>query len=194
MEVYFVTKNPHKFSEVSSIAPGWLKLQPLPDWVPEIRETGSTFLENALKKALECSRILNSPVLADDSGLEIQALDGFPGVHSARFLESRDYVYKMSKILKLLEGEKDRSARFICHAVFHVPDSITLAVVGEIKGEISRDIRGNLGFGYDPIFIPEGFEKTFGELGEEVKNMISHRSRAFKKLFAVLEKIHFSGF
>ncbi len=189
MRVYFATKNPHKFREVSRMSPLWIELVPLPEDVPEVVEDGGGFLENALKKALEYSRFLGSPVMADDSGLEIEALDGFPGVHSARFLSSRDYTQRMEKILKLMEGESNRRARFVCYAVFHEPGRITLAVRGEVEGRISNEMRGSGGFGYDPIFVPEGFDRTFGELGEEIKSEVSHRSRAFKRLFSILSEI-----
>lgn len=190
MRITFSTKNPHKFHEVSIIKPSWIDLSPLPEDIPAAPESGNTFLENAVSKAIFYSKILKSPVIADDSGLVIEVLNGFPGVQSARFMEGESYEKKMRKILKLLEGEENRKAKFVCVAVFaDVERGTILSSVGEVEGEISQEIRGKGGFGYDPIFIPSGFEKTFGELGEVVKNEISHRRRAFEKLFDTLRKL-----
>ncbi len=190
MNITFATKNPHKLYEVSMIKPSWIEISPLPDEIPSALENGDTFLENAISKALFYSKLLEKPVIADDSGLVIDALKGFPGVQSSRFLEGESYEIKMKKILKLLEDEKDRSAKFVCVAVFvDLKNGFIFSSAGEVKGKIAEEIRGNGGFGYDPIFVPEGYEKTFGELGERVKNEISHRKRAFKKLFDALENL-----
>ncbi len=198
LRVYFATKNLHKVEEVRMISPNWIDVLPLPSGFPPAPEGGDTFLENALSKAIFYSKILKSPVVADDSGLVIEALGGFPGVFSARFMEGEDYRRKMEKVLAMMEGEENRSAKFVCVAVLaDVGSGTVLSAVGEVRGEIATSIRGEKGFGYDPIFIPEGFTETFGELGEEVKSKISHRSRAFKKLFSSMGSLriphHLSG-
>ncbi len=185
--VFFATKNPHKIREVESIKPHWIELEKLPDSIPDAPEYGDTFLENALSKALFYSKQLKAPVIADDSGLVIESLKGFPGIFSSRFMEGESYKRKMEKILKMLEGEKNRSAKFICNAVFSdVERGFVISSKGEVTGNIAEGIRGSEGFGYDPIFIPRGFSETFGELKEEIKNSISHRKKAFEKLFSML--------
>ncbi len=187
MKIYFATKNPHKVKEVSMIAPKGIELMPLPPSIPDAPEKGSSFLENALFKALWYMEHLGQAVVADDSGLEIDYLEGFPGINSSRFMQGRDYREKMEVILRMLEGAPSRSARFVCQAVFVSPDGTVLGANGVVEGRIAQSIRGDKGFGYDPIFVPEGHDKTFGELGESVKSQISHRSRAFRELFRMME-------
>lgn len=188
MKVYLVSGNPHKLLEIQKIAPEGVEIESIKSLGVslDIDENGDTFIQNSVKK-VEAFRKLGVPLIADDSGLEIDALDGFPGVHSARFMEEYSYEEKMQAILKKLANVENRTARFRCAATFLDPNnSILLAAEGTVEGLIALKIRGNKGFGYDPIFIPEGYGKTFGELGEEVKNQISHRSRAFKLLFGLL--------
>ena len=190
MKIVFATKNAHKLEEVSSIKPDWIEIVPLPDGVPEAEEGGESFLENSLKKAIFYSKFLGKPVVSDDSGLVIEALGGFPGVFSSRFMKSHSYHEKMEKILKMLEGEKNRKAKFVCVATFaDFENSFIISAAGEVEGKIAEEIRGSGGFGYDPIFVPDGFDETFGELGDEVKNEISHRKRAFEKLFGMLSAL-----
>jgi XTP/dITP diphosphohydrolase len=190
LEIYFATKNPHKFEEVSAIKPGDVEIKMLPSDVPDAPEAGDTFLENALSKAIFYSKILKAPVISDDSGLVIDSLKGFPGIFSSRFMEGEDYRRKMEKILKMMEDEKNRKAKFVCVAFFaDVENGFVLSSKGEVHGSIAKEIRGSGGFGYDPIFIPERFDKTLGELGESVKNRISHRKRAFEKLFQYLRAL-----
>lgn len=189
VRVYLATKNPHKLEEVRMVAPSWIEILALPDKLPEAPETGETFLENALMKATWYMKFLRAPVIADDSGLEIDYLEGFPGVQSSRFMAGRSYREKMGVILRMLEGADDRRARFVCQAVYVEPGGVIVGSRGLVEGMIAHEIKGEKGFGYDPIFIPEGYEETFGQLGEEVKSRISHRSRAFKRLFEYLEKL-----
>ncbi|HIP92440.1 MAG TPA: RdgB/HAM1 family non-canonical purine NTP pyrophosphatase [Thermotoga sp.] len=187
MEIYVATTNPHKFREIEKIAPSWVKLV-LPRIKMNIIEDGKTFIENALKKALIYGDHFGKPVLSDDSGLVIESLGGFPGVLSARFMEGESYEKKMKKILEMLKG-KSREAFFVCSAVFYDPYSKFLMGVEErVKGKITEEIRGKGGFGYDPIFLPEGYDKTFGE-DPNIKEKLSHRSKAFKRLFSLLEMI-----
>jgi len=188
MKVYLVSGNTHKLLEIQKIAPEGVEIESIKslDVSLNIDENGDTFIQNSIKK-VEAFRNLGVPLIADDSGLEIDAFDGFPGVHSARFMEEHSYEEKMQAILEKLANVENRTARFRCAATFFDPkNSILLAAEGMVEGTIALEIRGNKGFGYDPIFIPEGYKKTFGELGEQVKNRISHRSRAFKMLFELL--------
>jgi len=189
IELVFATKNLHKVEELKKIAPKNAKISGLPKGIAAAPEYGETFLENALSKAMWYMKIVKKPVVADDSGLEIDALKGFPGVFSSRFMEGEDYKRKMEKILKMLENEENRRARFVCFAVYASPKGIVVSAKGVVEGKIAQNIRGNKGFGYDPIFIPDGHEKTFGELGEDIKNTVSHRYRAFEKLFKMLKNL-----
>jgi XTP/dITP diphosphohydrolase len=123
-------------------------------------------------------------VLADDSGLEITALGGSPGVHSARFGgEGSSYEEKIRMILDLLDGEEDRTARFACLIAVARPDGTIVATAsGECRGEIARAPNGSNGFGYDPVFIPDGFDRTFGEMSDDEKRTLSHRARASEQI------------
>jgi len=189
-KIFVATTNNHKIEEIKRIL-GDLKIEieQSPKKI-DVEEDGKTFMENSVKKSYYYGNTLGAPVIADDSGLVIDYLGGFPGVMSARFLEGKSYEEKMKEILKKLNGANDRSARFVCVASFYDPiEGVLISAEGVIEGKIADEIKGNGGFGYDPIFIPEGYDKTFGELGEEVKRKISHRSRAFRKLFSILFKV-----
>ena len=148
----------------------------------DVEETGSTFRENAELKAREFALETGVLCLADDSGLEVTALNGAPGVHSARFAgPDTGYAEKMAKLLAMLAetGDDDRRARFVCSMSLADPDGRVLHTVeGECRGRIAERPSGTSGFGYDPIFIPDGFAQTFAELGDDVKQRISHRSKA----------------
>jgi XTP/dITP diphosphohydrolase len=194
MIIYLATNNKHKLEEVNEIKPNGFQIKGIFEILKnfEVNEDGKTFIENSIKKAIETARVLRSPVIADDSGLEIDILNGFPGVYSARFMENKPYTEKMKFILKKLENVpfEKRTARFVCAATYYNPkNNLLFSVEGEVKGYISYSILGKKGFGYDPIFIPEGETLTFGQLGQEVKNKISHRKRAFNKLFSLLLNI-----
>lgn len=154
----------------------------------EPEETGSTFQENALIKAESYAIQTGEWVLADDSGLEIAALDGAPGVHSARFGgEHLDHSQKIELVLDMLSKieNADRSARFVSVIIVARPDgSIAIEATGECRGSIAESPRGKNGFGYDPVFVPEGFDLTFGELRDEEKRAISHRGKAANEIIA----------
>ena len=199
------TRNAHKVAEIQGILGEQFRCRTLREFpaAPAVIEDADTFAGNATKKAVELARrlqseILNSPayVLADDSGLEVDALLGAPGVHSARFAaldteaegNSSD-AENNSKLLRLLREipEGQRAARFRCViALVPVPfvegDSVTTLFDGTCEGRITFTPSGAKGFGYDPLFVPEGFTQSFAELGEEVKNRISHRALALAKL------------
>ncbi len=161
--------------------------------IDEIEETGTTFAENAIIKAKSYARQTGLPTLADDSGLEIEALEGRPGIHSARYGGDTTFAEKMGLVLaELLETTNhNRRARFISSIAFASSDgSIIHTVDGNCSGVIAEAPRGNNGFGYDPIFVAEGFDETFGELAESIKGQISHRSRAFSKIIPYLRDFY----
>jgi XTP/dITP diphosphohydrolase len=147
----------------------------------EVEEVGSTYAENALIKAMALRDLTQGWILADDSGLEIDALDRAPGLYSARYLgEDTPYMIKNSMILDKLEDVEDRSARFVCSIALVFDDGSYWITVNKCEGSISHSIQGSNGFGYDPIFIPEGHEQTFGVLPSEIKNSLSHRAKALQ--------------
>jgi XTP/dITP diphosphohydrolase len=155
--------------------------------LPEPEETGVTFAENALIKAHAAAHASGLPSLADDSGLEVFALGGAPGVYSARWAgPGRDFELAMAMVQRELDGEKDRGARFICALALVRPGMRDLVCEGEVRGEIVWPPRGKNGFGYDPIFLPEGGGETFGEMAAAAKHAVSHRARAFAKLVEAL--------
>ena len=150
----------------------------------DVLEDGKTFQENALLKAKAYAELTGLPVIADDSGLEVDVLNGFPSVNSNRWFEGSTYERNMA-LLDLLKGKTNRQARFYSVICFFDPKSAKAKFFdGEIKGQIALEPKGNKieGFGYDPIFIPEGFNRSFAELGAEFKNTISHRRKALAKL------------
>ena len=158
--------------------------------VVEPEETGATFMENAALKAVYYARETGLAALADDSGLEVEALNGAPGVYSARYAgETASDAEKISKLLEELEnsGSENRSARFVCAIVLtDEKGEIIFQTEGVCGGKIARVPGGKNGFGYDPVFIPEGFDRTFGELSGEIKSRLSHRARAIEKIIRFL--------
>jgi XTP/dITP diphosphohydrolase len=160
--------------------------------MPDIAETGATFEENAAIKAEAIAALLNQPVLADDSGLMVDALNGEPGVYSARYAgEAKSDEANNEKLLKELENtvEDLRTAQFVCVLAIAKPGEETIFRTGYCNGKIGFFSKGNNGFGYDPLFIPNGFEQTMAELSPETKNKISHRSQAIGKLEEGLSEI-----
>ncbi|HEV2562075.1 MAG TPA: RdgB/HAM1 family non-canonical purine NTP pyrophosphatase [Rhizomicrobium sp.] len=157
----------------------------------EPEETGSTFAANAALKARAAAQASGLLSLADDSGLAVAALDGAPGIYSARWAgEGKDFSVAMVRVERELKEKnaKDFSAKFVCALALAEPDGDTQIFEGEIKGHLVFPPRGTRGFGYDPIFIAEGMNQTFGEIDPVQKHAISHRARAFAKLTAALEK------
>jgi XTP/dITP diphosphohydrolase len=189
IELLFATRNAHKTEEIQRILGRQFNVNDLtmhPE-VPHIAETGRTFQENAILKALAASGKLPGLVIADDSGLEVDALGGAPGIHSARYAGLK--VSNQEKIEKLLDelarvGATDnaRRARFRCVLALARKDEVLGVFEGIVEGEIADQPRGSNGFGYDPIFVPQGFERTFGELEPTQKDHLSHRARALEKL------------
>lgn len=158
----------------------------------EVNETGDTFEENAYLKASSVAQYTRFPAIADDSGLCVNALNGEPGVHSARFGGGKDWTdeQKYRYLLERLEGVEDRSAKFVSCICLVTPDGRVVRARGECPGRILEEPEGSQGFGYDPVFCPEGYDHSFGVLGTDVKNRISHRARA---LAAFREELERSG-
>lgn len=188
MDIVLATQNKDKIKEIREILKGVpVKLVTFEEHSRElsVEEDGKTLEENAIKKAIAWMKETGKTALADDSGLEVDYLKGEPGVHSSRFAgENATYADNNAKLLKLMQGvpEEKRIARFKCIAALVFPDSRKEIFEGTVDGIITTGIRGDTGFGYDPIFFIPGYNKTFAELGGEIKNKISHRAIAFKKV------------
>ncbi len=179
----FVTHNVHKSEEVQAIIGNHFEIKNLSELniFEDIPETGSTFKENALQKAEYVYRKLGCNCFADDSGLMVDALNGEPGVYSARYAgEPTNMQHNIEKLLNNLKGQKNRNAQFKT-VIAVILNGEKYFFEGEIQGKIIDTPQGNGGFGYDPIFIPDGYDKTFAELPAEVKNKISHRAIAMQK-------------
>jgi len=188
-ELLISTRNAHKTGEVRKILGDGFQVYDLASApsVGEVEETGDTFEENATLKSVAASLVVEGWVIADDSGLEVDALDGAPGVYSARFAgPSANDTDNKALLIKKLEGVrgKDRSARFRCVIVLTRAGRKLAAFDGTVEGIIANAPRGNGGFGYDPLFIPDGHCSTFADLPPETKNQISHRAKALEKLKA----------
>ncbi len=182
MQILVATTNRHKLHEIRDVLsdPGLTLLSSVElESPPEVIEDGDTFEANAVKKAVELAEFSGMWTMADDSGLEVDALDGAPGVFSARYAgEPADYKANNIKLLKELEGKQDRSARFVCVIALCDPEGNCRTVRGTVDGVIADRERGDEGFGYDPLFIPQGETRTFAEMAPEEKNSISHRANA----------------
>lgn len=182
MKILIASRNAHKIAEIREIfslpCVTWVSTDDIPG-LPEVEETGETFEDNAILKASTLAKAADIWALADDSGLEVAALGNAPGVHSARYAgEPCDHAKNNAKLLRELAGVADRTARFRCVAALSDPTGVTRTVSGACPGRIIEELRGTAGFGYDPLFIPDGYDQTFAELGPAVKNAISHRGRA----------------
>jgi len=182
MKVLIASHNRHKIEEIQQIFADFpvefVSAADVPG-LPDVVEDGDTFEANAKKKAIELAAAAQMWALADDSGLEVDALGGAPGVYSARYAgEPCDHAKNNEKLLKALAGVENRAARFRCVAALSSPSGDVRTVSGTCPGHIIAERRGAAGFGYDPLFVPEGETLTFAELGPEVKNRMSHRGRA----------------
>lgn len=176
------TRNAHKVGEIRAILSAFevLDLSVLND-PPEVEETGKTFLENATLKALAISELTDALVLSDDSGLEVDSLGGDPGVYSSRYAgEDGNDSLNNEKLLREMDGHSERTARFRCVIVLARGGNVLADFSGAVEGRILQKKQGRGGFGYDPLFAPEGDKRSFAELGEEIKNGMSHRSRALE--------------
>ena len=163
-----------------------VSLENYPD-APEVVEDGKTYMENAVKKASVIAEYTSHLTLADDAGLEVDALGGAPGIHSKRWAgEDATDDIRIAKLLQALEGDTNRQARFIAAIAVVHPNSEPKVVLGVCEGHIRHDPVGESGFGYDPVFVPDGYNQTFAELGEKIKNRISHRAKALEQAIALL--------
>ena len=182
------TGNSHKLDEYRQLLDGQdVELRSLRDYpgYQEPEENGSTFKENASIKALAASKHCNALAFADDSGLEVEALDGRPGIHSSRYAPTD--TERIAKLLEEMKGQSNRRARFVCVIAIAVNGEVIETFEGEVKGTILDAPRGENGFGYDPVFQPDGFEKSFAELSQDEKNRISHRANAYAKVQEFVE-------
>lgn len=181
--ILFATGNPHKVEEVAEILGVDWRVEAQD---PDVEETGTTFEENSLIKARALVEARGVVAIADDSGIEVDALDGRPGIHSARWTEESDWVPRVLRELDGVEGA-DRSGRYVAAAAVVWPDGREHVVRGTVEGRIADAPRGDNGFGYDPIFVPdEGDGRTFGEFTADEKHAMSHRGRAFRALLDTL--------
>ena len=198
MNIVLATRNRKKAEEMKKIleqgAMSSVNIFTLNDFpeCPDVEEDGNTFEENAIKKAVHASKCTGMTAIADDSGLEVDALNGAPGVFSARYAgEAADDRTNLEKLLKEMEHlpYKKRGARFVC-CIALVSRGDVQTFFGYVKGRIGTEPRGKKGFGYDPVFYPEGYDITFAEMSEEKKNAISHRYKALKELQKYLVSVY----
>ncbi len=182
MKIIFATNNAHKLDEVKHALQGAFELVSLTDveFEGDIPETGNTLEHNAMQKANYIYERFGLPVFADDSGLEVDCLGGLPGVDTAHYSGTRDAIANMRKLLGAMEGEANRSAKFRT-VIAYVSNAGEYLFSGEVAGHIATVMRGDQGFGYDPVFIPEGQPLTFAEMGMEAKSKMNHRVRATEK-------------
>lgn len=191
--IVLATNNKNKVREIKELlkdAP--VEIKCLADFgpLPTVAEDGDTFEENAYKKAHHYARVLGLPCLADDSGLVVDALNGKPGVHSARYAgEKASDREKCDKLLREMEGKKDRKARFECVLSLATPGGPALTWEGRCEGKITTERHGESGFGYDPVFFYPDFGKTFAEVSMEEKNRVSHRGKALAEFAEEIDKV-----
>lgn len=192
MEILLATRNKKKIEEMQRILRGMdVKVLSIDDFLscPEVEEDMETFEGNAVKKAASASKFTNKAAVADDSGLEVYALNGAPGVRSARYAgENADDAANIEKLLKEMKDipDEQRGARFVCCIALAFPDSKghgdVITFFGTVEGVIGKEPKGSMGFGYDPVFYPKGYNKSFAEMSPEQKDVISHRGIALEKL------------
>jgi XTP/dITP diphosphohydrolase len=189
MKIILATHNPHKREELLALAGNSFEVELLPEDFPDIPETGNILEENARIKARFVHERLHLSALADDTGLEVEALDGAPGVYTARYAgENASYQDNCDKLLRELQGSTDRNAMFTTIIYYIDSDNKEHVFTGSVEGRITESIRGSNGFGYDPIFEPiEGHGKTFAEMTSQEKNRLSHRARAMQKFLRYIE-------
>lgn len=184
------TRNAHKTAEIRAMIGDRFEVMDATAFAdfPEIEETGTTFLENARLKAEGISRHVEGWVLSDDSGLEVDALGGAPGVWSSSFGgEEGNHAKNNARLLAEMAGKTDRGARFRCTMVLARGGVEQANFSGTVEGHLVESLHGERGFGYDPLFVPAGHDRTFAELGDEIKNTLSHRSRALVQVAAFLD-------
>lgn len=191
--IVLATRNEGKIREFRRILADFpIEIKSLGDFgpIPDVVEDGETFEDNAVIKARHTARILGLPAIADDSGLEVAALGGAPGIKSARYAgEAADDREKNLKLLNALEGIEDRKARFVCVLAIAVPRGPALIYEGICEGAIALEMKGGNGFGYDPVFYFPPLGKTFAELSADEKNRVSHRGKALSEFQSEFNKV-----
>ncbi len=192
LEILIATNNLGKVKEIKDILDSpEIKILNMKDFppLPKVEEDGKTYQENASKKARKISEYTGKICLADDSGLEIDYLKGEPGIYSSRWGNSDEE--RINKVLKLLENVpiNKRNAKFVCAVVLVFPNGKTYMVKEECKGSILLSPKGENGFGYDPIFLVPEYDKTFAELGDKIKNRISHRGKAMRRMINIINEL-----
>lgn len=187
-ELLVATHNEHKKEEIQQILGQYFEVKSLRDYElnDEIVEDGTTFFANALIKAKYCFEKTGIPSLGDDSGLVVEALDGRPGIHSARYASDHDFPKNIAKVLEEMEGETNRRAYFVTVLCYYSERGAEY-FEGRVYGQLLEENKGHQGFGYDPIFVPDGYEKTFAEMLPEEKNAISHRKNALDAFLDFLQ-------
>lgn len=194
-EIVVATTNKGKLKEISAMLEKLgIEVKSIKDvlgYNPDIEETGTTFTENAVIKAETVMNMIHMPTLADDSGLEVDALDKQPGIYSSRFMgEDTSYDIKNQWIIDAVKDKEDKTTRFVCAMALAIPDEETKTFLGTFEGEINDCIDGENGFGYDPIFYYPPLKKTSAVMTMEEKNKVSHRAKALKALYDYLEEAH----
>lgn len=194
-EIVVATTNKGKLKEISAMLEKLgIEVKSIKDvlgYNPDIEETGTTFTENAVIKAETVMNMIHMPTLADDSGLEVDALDKQPGIYSSRFMgEDTSYDIKNQWIIDTVKDKEDKTARFVCAMALAIPDEETKTFQGTFEGKINDCIDGENGFGYDPIFYYPPLKKTSAVMTMEEKNKVSHRAKALKALYDYLEEEH----
>ena len=193
-EILFASHNAGKIKEIKQmLEPLGIAVKTAADMdLPDVEETGKTFAENSLIKSQTIARATGIPCIADDSGLCVDALNGAPGVYSARYAPNRDFDKGMDKLLAEMaqSGNKSRAAHFSCVVSLAYPDGRYELFEGRVDGQIAaQKMLGAEGFGYDPLFVPDGYDCSFAQMGKAEKNKISHRGRAMQKFKAYLETL-----
>ena len=187
-KIVVASGNAHKIKEIAAMLPDYeiVGYKQFADF--EIEETGKTFYDNALIKAKSVAERLNLPALADDSGLCVDALNGAPGIYSARYAGDGVDEHNNELLLKNMKGVTDRRAKFVCCMVYYDVNGEILSATGEVKGEILTERQGEHGFGYDPIFYSYELAKPMGKASAEEKNSVSHRHRALTEIIKKIEE------
>ena len=194
LQLLAATGNQHKVEEFRSLLGDLtsrvnvIPMSTIPNF-PALVEDGKTFEENAKRKAEQASAYADMAAFADDSGLEVEALNGAPGIYSARYAgEGATDAQRIEKLLNEMKGKTNRKARFVCVIAIAYRGDEVISFRGEVHGRIAEAPSGTSGFGYDPVFIPDGYDKSFGELGPEIKDTISHRAAAMKQAADFIRK------
>ena len=193
-ELLFASHNAGKIAEIKQmLAPFGINVKSAVDMdLPDVEETGVTFAENSLLKSQTIAKATGIPCIADDSGLCVDALNGAPGVYSARYAPNRDFEKGMDKLLSEMakSPNKSRAAHFSCVVSLAYPDGRYELFEGRVDGHIAtKKMHGEEGFGYDPLFVPEGYDCSFAQMSHETKNSMSHRGRAMQKFLAYLKTL-----